>query len=370
MQNVVIVLVLSAYLFRTLITLLRRRETIISNDYILLESDDGRDNKDNEIMEESGWPAVCSDVFRPPSFSPVLLAVACGCGAQWLCTIIVTGSVAGLGIVNASRSGSLVLCFLWSYMMFSCVNGYVTARFYQAFGGKEQERTTTIAAFGFSGIVFVLFLFANFIFMVLGTTYLVPMAVLVMLILYWLVVSVPLVFLGAYFGYKQAAMEYPVSTSSIPRAIPKQPWYRGGPSTVALSGILPVFFCYVELFYIMSSAWSQHYYETFGFLLIVLWLVIVVVGEQAVLLTCNQLCHEDYHWWWRAFWNGGSVGIYVFLYSMLHFTGLEISSWWAIVFYFGYMGLVSLAIFTMMGFVAVSSSLYFNIFMYTSIKTE
>jgi transmembrane 9 superfamily protein 2/4 len=365
--NVVLTLALSACFLRMLIIILHRSNTA------LITEDSGNDDsaiKDDETVEESGWPAVRYNVFRPPSFSPMLLAVACGSGAQVLCTTIMTVSLACLGILNDYHKGAFVLCLLWSYTIFGCINGYVTARFYKTFDGTEQQRTTTLAAFGFSGIVFMLFLISNFIFMVLGSTYLVPLTVLLTLVLGWVGISVPLVFLGAYFGYRRDAVEYPVSTSSIPRAIPNQPWYRSGPSTVALSGILPVFFCYVELYYIMSSAWLQYYYVTFGFLLIVLWMVIVVVGEQAVLLTYNQLCHEDYHWWWRAFWNGGSVGIYVFLYSMIYFTGLEINSVSSALFYFGYMGLVSLAIFTMMGFVAVSSSLYFNIFLYTSIKAE
>ena len=41
----------------------------------------------------------------------------------------------------------------------------------------------------------------------------------------WFGISVPLVFLGAYFGYKKDPIEFPVITSNIPRQIPTQPWY-------------------------------------------------------------------------------------------------------------------------------------------------
>ena len=41
----------------------------------------------------------------------------------------------------------------------------------------------------------------------------------------WFGISVPLVFLGAYFGYKKDPIEFPVVSSNIPREIPTQPWY-------------------------------------------------------------------------------------------------------------------------------------------------
>jgi transmembrane 9 superfamily member 2/4 len=41
----------------------------------------------------------------------------------------------------------------------------------------------------------------------------------------WFGISVPLVFLGAYYGYKKDPLEFPVVTSNIPRQIPEQPWY-------------------------------------------------------------------------------------------------------------------------------------------------
>ena len=37
-----------------------------------------------EGLEEFGWKLVHADVFGPPSFSPLLLSVACGTGAQLL----------------------------------------------------------------------------------------------------------------------------------------------------------------------------------------------------------------------------------------------------------------------------------------------
>ena len=157
----------------------------------------------------------------PPSFSPMLLAVGCGSGAQLLCTTIVTVVLTNLGFMKVPRRGHFVLNQLVFCALFGCINGYVTARYYKAFNGKEQQRTTTIAAFGLSGIAFTLFMIVEFISLTKGSTYLVPFASFVILFILWVGISVPLVFLGAHWGYAQDAIEYPVSTSSIPREIPR-----------------------------------------------------------------------------------------------------------------------------------------------------
>ena len=51
-----------------------------------------------------------------------------------------------------------------------------------------------------------------------------PYSMLAILTL-WFGISVPLVFLGAFYGYKKDPIEFPVVTSNIPRQIPTQPWY-------------------------------------------------------------------------------------------------------------------------------------------------
>jgi transmembrane 9 superfamily protein 2/4 len=51
-----------------------------------------------------------------------------------------------------------------------------------------------------------------------------PFGTLCALTLLWFGISVPLVFVGSYFGYKKAAPEQPVRTNKIPRQVPPQPW--------------------------------------------------------------------------------------------------------------------------------------------------
>lgn len=183
---------------------------------------------------------------------------------------------------------------------------------------------------------------------------------MLVLLFLWLGISAPLVLLGAHVGYKQDILNFPVPTSSNPRTIPDQPWFIRTPLTMMISGILPFGACCVEIHLIMASMWMEYYYNAFGFLLLVLIILIVTSAEITLLFNYYQLCHEDYHWWWRSFGTAGSTSIYVLLYSFVYFQELQTHSFSGCVFYFGYMGLVSLGLFLTTGFIGVMTSLWFN----------
>jgi transmembrane 9 superfamily member 2/4 len=323
-----------------------------------------------EELEEYGWKLVHADVFRPPSFSPMFLAICCGTGAQLLFMTIFTIFFSSLGFMNPSRRGHLLMGELSFFVLMGSVNGYVTARLYKTFKGKAWQQATTMTAFGLPGFAFFLFVLMNIVALARGSSDAVPFTTILILVVLWFGISTPLVFLGAYFGYKQDAIEFPVSTSSIPRQIPDQPWFMGIPFTMAIGGILPFGSCFVELYYIMSSVWMEYYYYVFGFLLLVLFILIITCAEITILFTYFQLCSEDYHWWWRSFCNGGSTAIYVFGYSFVYFKQLQANSLATYILYFGYMGLISLGMFSMMGFIGLSTSLWFNKTIFASVKID
>jgi transmembrane 9 superfamily protein 2/4 len=202
------------------------------------------------------------------------------------------------------------------------------------------------------------------------STLAVPFVTMLILLILWFGISTPLVIMGAYIGYKQDAIAFPVSTSDIPRQIPNQPCFMSIPFTMAICGILPFHSCFVELYYVMSSFWFDYYYYVFGFLLLVFLILIITCADITVLVTYFQLRREDYRWWWRSFCDGGSIAIYVFLYSFLYFQQLEANNLATFVLYFGFMALVSIGIFLMMGFVGLCTSLWFNKLLFSSTKIE
>jgi len=362
MNSMVIVFVLSAMIAAILVRNLRRDFAR----YNKLATDEEK----AEDLEEFGWKLVHADVFRPPSTHPMLLAVGCGTGAQILMMVFFTIIFASLGFLNPARRGALLMAELILFVMMGGVNGYVTARLYKTFKGKAWQRATTMTAVGFPGIAFVFFILLNLVAWSQQSSDRVPFTTLLVLIVLWFGISTPLVFVGAYFGYKQEAMEFPVNTSSIPRQIPDQPWFMGLPFTLFVGGILPFGSCFVELYYILASVWQEYYYYVFGFLLVVFFILVITCAEITVLFTYFQLCSENYQWWWRAFGNAGSTAIWVFLYSLVYFQQLQANSIVTYFLYFGYMGLVCLGMFCMMGFVGVACSLWFNKVIFASVKID
>jgi transmembrane 9 superfamily member 2/4 len=361
-NSLVIVVVLSAMIAAILVRNLRRDFAR----YNKLSSDEEK----AEELEEFGWKLVHADVFRPPTFSPLLLAVACGTGAQILLMTLMTILCSAMGFISPANRGALLMAELLLYVMLGGVAGYVTARFYKTFRGKAFQQATVFTALGYPGLAFVLFFLMDIMALMNGSSDAVPFTTMVVLLVLWFGISTPLVYLGAYFGYKQEAIEFPVHTSSIPRQIPDQPWFMGMPFTLAIGGILPFGACFVELYFILASVWMNQYYYVFGFLLLVYVILVLTCAEITVLFCYFQLCGEDYRWWWRSFCTAGSTALYVFLYSLVYFKQLEANSLSTYLLYFGYMGLVCFGLFLMTGFIGVYTCLTFNRTIYASIKID
>ena len=117
----------------------------------------------------------------------------------------------------------------------------------------------------------------------------------------WCCVSVPLVFVGAYFGYKKDSIEFPTVTSTIARAIPEPTVILNPTLGAAVAGVVPFAAAYVELFFIMTSLWMDQYYYVFGFTLLVFVILLITCAEITLLLVYSQLCAENHRWWWFSF---------------------------------------------------------------------
>ena len=181
----------------------------------------------------------------------------------------------------------------------------------------------------------------------------------------------PLVFAGAFFGFKQQLKEPPVRTNEIPRQIPLQAWYMSAPFTMLIGGILPFGAVFIELFFIMSSVWLQRFYYVFGFLALVMAILVVTCAEISIVLCYFQLCNEDYNWWWRAFLTAGSSGLYLFAYSVMYFfTQLEIVGFVPTLLYFTYMAIFALLFFLVTGTIGFYSCYWFVWIIYGAIKVD
>ena len=327
------------------------------------------DTSDGNDDQLSGWRSLHADVFRPPSH-PLILAVACGTGAQILCTSLGTSFLGIFGLLSPARRGQLLMTALLLFASLGCIGGYVTARLYMAFRGYQYERATMWTALGFPSLVFCVFLVVNIMAKMHESTLAVSYSNIGLLLFFWFGISTTLVFVGARFGYRQESFEFPLSTKYSRRPIPYQPWFLGVPCTMMVAGILPFASSSVEIYYMMASALSDFYYYAFGFLMCVFVIVLITCAEVTILLNYFQLCRKDYHWWWRSFANAGSMAIYVFLYSIGQYQESRAAEWTSLVIFFGYMIVVCVGLFCMLGFIGVTASLSFNRAIYASLRQE
>lgn len=123
----------------------------------------------------------------------------------------------------------------------------------------------------------------------------IPFGTLIGLLALWLLIQVPLVYLGSWVGYVRAKpWEHPLKTNAIPRQIPPQPWYLVSPAGPILTGLIPFAVLFIELLFVFKNLWQDKsgYYYVFGFLSVVCAVLIVTVIEVTVIATYNQLCFE------------------------------------------------------------------------------
>merc|ERR1711972_948505 len=239
------------------------------------------------------------------------------------------------------------------------------------FGGEDWKVTTLLLAFLFPGILFAIFFVLNLFIWGQKSSGAVPFTTMFVLLILWFGISVPLVFLGSYFGFKKDAIELPVRTNQIPRQIPAQPWFIQPLFTSLIGGILPFGAVFTELFFIMSSLWQHQFYYLFGFLGLVLVILIITCAEISMSLTYFQLTSENHRWWWRSFMASGSSAMYVFLYSILYFNSrLNMDKTVSIILYYGYMFLMSLVFFLLTGSIGTIASFSFVRVIYGSIKID
>lgn len=328
------------------------------------------DEELEEQREESGWKLVHADVFRPPR-ATMALSVAVGTGAQLLAMACATLVFAAAGFLSPAMRGALMMALLLLFVLMGVPGGYVASRVYKFFHGTRWQRCTLNTALVYPGIVFSVFFLLNLLVWSQHSAGAVPFMSLFAVLTLWFCVSVPLVFLGAFYGFKQERLSQPTATAPLPRQVPPQPWYMQSHFIALVGGILPFGAVFVEMFFILSSLWLDRYYYVFGFLFLVFGIMLVTSIEISIVLCYFQLCGEDYRWQWRAFFTAGSSALYLFLYSAFYFaTQLDITAFVPALLYFGYMFLISTVFLVMTGTVGFLSCLFFVRAIFGSVKID
>ncbi|XP_030951240.1 transmembrane 9 superfamily member 8 [Quercus lobata] len=323
-----------------------------------------------EAQEETGWKLVHGDVFRPPN-NPELLCVYVGTGVQFFGMILVTMIFAILGFLSPSNRGGLMTAMLLLWVFMGLFAGYASARLYKMFKGAEWKKIAFRTAIMFPATVSAIFFVLNALIWGQKSSGAVPFGTMFALVFLWFGISVPLVFVGGYVGFRKPAIEDPVKTNKIPRQIPEQAWYMNPIFSILIGGILPFGAVFIELFFILTSIWLNQFYYIFGFLFLVFVILLVTCAEITVVLCYFQLCSEDYLWWWRSYLTSGSSALYLFLYATFYFfTKLEITKLVSGILYFGYMLIASFSFFVLTGSIGFYACFWFTRLIYSSVKID
>ncbi|KAJ2953877.1 hypothetical protein O0L34_g1505 [Tuta absoluta] len=324
--------------------------------------------KEKEAQEMFGWKSLYSDVFRPPRCG-MMLAVFLGSGSQVLGIALVTLAFACLGSYSPiNRGGTLMTCAIVVWVFTGLLAGYVSARIYKSFGGEKQRTTILLTSMLWPGVVFSLFLTINLTMWYMASSAAVSNLMLLSLFGLWLGLTMPLTFLGAYIGFEDQVIEYPVKPNEIPRMISEQTICTTSlthPITsIVLGGILPFASISVQLFLVFNSMWSNQMYWMYSFMFELLFLVFVILvitcSETTILLCYFHLCAEDYHLWWRAFLSAGSTAGYFFVYCYYYFiTYLNIADGASTFIYFGCTIILTLLCFLLTGTIGFMACFWF-----------
>ncbi|KAJ1495525.1 hypothetical protein T484DRAFT_1651283 [Baffinella frigidus] len=323
-----------------------------------------------EGQEETGWKLVHGDVFRPPPLAG-WLSVFVGTGVQLSISLSFLMLFACFGFLSPANRGALMQAMLFLFVFMGMVGGYTSSRMFRMLKGTRWKSNSLWTAMLFPGFAFAIFFMLNLLIWGQKSSGAVPFGTLFALLCMWLGISTPLVVTGSYFGFRKQPIEFPVRTNQIPRQVPEQPWFMNAFLNVLVGGVLPFGAVFVEVFYVLSSVWLHQFYYLFGFLFLVLVILLLTCAEITVVMCYFQLCCEDYHWWWRAFFTSACSSLYLFVYSIYYaYSKLQMARAVAGLVYVGYMMMVCTVFGLITGSLGFLAALLFTLQIYSVIKID
>eukprot|EP01128_Nolandella_sp_AFSM9_P001914 TRINITY_DN12316_c0_g1_i1.p1 TRINITY_DN12316_c0_g1~~TRINITY_DN12316_c0_g1_i1.p1 ORF type:complete len:633 (+),score=152.94 TRINITY_DN12316_c0_g1_i1:43-1941(+) len=338
----------------------------------ILRSDLARYAEEDEDEEDDyGWKMVAHDVFRPPRYL-VLFSSFIGVGAQFTVMTVFTLILALVGLYYPGNDGAMIVSSVVLYALTSAFSGFVSNYYYQQLNGVKWTWTTITTASVFALPFILMAIFVNFVANYHSVTKALPFTAILTVLTIWAFVGLPLTLLGAMVGKRYASgFNPPVKTKHFSRQLPPVLWYRTSTPQIVVAGFLPFSAIYIELHYIFGSLWGRGTYQLWGILIIVFLILYLVVSLTTVALVYFHLSSENYHWWWPSFMWGGSVGVYIFGYSVYYWYGLsEMTGFLQGSFYFGYQLFICYFFFLMLGTVGFVSSLTFVRKIYSNLHMD
>lgn len=264
----------------------------------LLEQDGEGDadvSSDDETIEDTtGWKLVHGDVFRPPPFGGILAPLV-GSGMQLVLMAAGLILLSCFGVLNPSFRGGYISVGVALFILAGAFSGYFSARIYRTFGGQRWQNNAVVTATLFPGLAFTTVFILNLFVWAQASSTALPFGTLVGLVALWLLIQLPLVYVGAWYGFvKAGSWQHPIRATAIPRQIPHQTWYTKSVQSVLLAGLIPFAVIFIELLFVFKSMWQDKsgYYYVFGFMAIIGVVLVAVIMEVTVIAVYIQLCSE------------------------------------------------------------------------------
>eukprot|EP01065_Artemidia_motanka_P036630 TRINITY_DN445_c0_g3_i1.p1 TRINITY_DN445_c0_g3~~TRINITY_DN445_c0_g3_i1.p1 ORF type:complete len:648 (+),score=228.13 TRINITY_DN445_c0_g3_i1:84-2027(+) len=327
----------------------------------------------DEAQEEVGWKLVHADVFRTPA-NEGMLSIFVGTGVQLIGMTMLSMLFALLGFLSPANRGGLITATMLLFVLMAIANGFTTGILLKMFQ-RRKWKTVFLAGLLYPGVIFAAWLGAEIIIWVSrGRTQganTAPFLSVLSIMGLWCCISLPLVLLGASFGFRGPVIEHPCQVQKLARQIPPQRAYLQTPFLLLAPGIIPFGAAFIELRFILSSIWQGMVYYVFGFLGLTLLTVSISICEVTIVIVYFLLVFEDYRWWWNSIIIPGGMGVHFFLYGVYYFfTQLRVRTWIATMIYFQTMALISLSLYIVVGTIGFISAFFFVRKIYGSIKVE
>ena len=318
-------------------------------------------------------------MIRPPATAPKFLVLFVGTGAQLLVMTVGMLCMGLQGSLSPAIPGRLHTAQLFWYSMGGLVGGYSSTRLYECFGGNKKDwgpHALRMAHF-FPFVANVAYCFINFIALGQRSTYVMPFRVTGYLLMLWLGLSTPMVYLGNMIARGQSAIGFVPDTTAIDnnnsssdalsdRSSPHQvPFWLSPPCSIAMAGAVPYFgaisFEFRNL--LMPSLWNNDLFHDYVYLAKTMVLFVLLVQFMTLLLHVKLLCHHQYDtWWWRSFVHGGASALWMWGNSLTYYMHMYLwtASFGTFLIYFVYMTVLSFSVFLTLGFVGLSTIYLFH----------
>ena len=285
-----------------------------------------------EFVDFYTWKELSGDVFRAPLRNPMLLSALIGNGVQLFCMLTITLFLGSIGFENPEKRANLLNIGIIFFCIMGLPGGYVSAKVYQFFKGKNWLLNAILTSFIFPGTLFSGYFNVNIILAIEKSSATANASDILSLFILWIFCTFPLILIGSFLGMKNKAIEAPCKTNPVPSFVPEKPWYLHYKFMTFVTGFIAFGTLFIELNYVMGSLWKHQIYFLATFLWISLILFIIICGEFAIIVVFWNLCYGDYNWWWKSFLIGASPVIYFVIFSIYYFFNLQIRRLSAIVY--------------------------------------